>query len=46
MIFLALTKQPRLLIADEATDGLDDQSKAFVIEKLETLLENSMLSLL
>jgi len=46
MIFLALTKQPRLLIADEATDGLDDQSKAFMIEKLEMLLESSMLSLL
>lgn len=46
MIFLALTKRPRLLIADEATDGLDDSSKAFVIKKLEMLLESSMLSLL
>lgn len=46
MIFLALAKQPKLLIADEATDGLDKQSKAFVIEKLEMLLKSSMLSLL
>jgi ABC-type multidrug transport system ATPase subunit len=46
MIFLALTKQPKLLIADEATDGLDEQSKAFFMSKLENLLQNSNLSLL
>lgn len=46
MIFLAISKKPKLLIADEATDGLDETSKTFVLEKLENLYQESKLSLL
>ena len=46
MIFLALAKRPKLLIADEATDGLDEKSKLFVIDKIEELSQKSRLSVL
>ncbi len=46
MIFLALVKQPKLLIADEATDGLDEKSKLFVIKKIEDICRQSKLSIL
>jgi len=46
MIFLALAKRPKLLIADEATDGLDEKSKLFVIDKIEEISKKSRLSVL
>lgn len=46
MIFLALVKQPKLLIADEATDGLDERSKVFIIDKIEEICKKSQMSLL
>ncbi|MBD1903368.1 ATP-binding cassette domain-containing protein [Trichocoleus sp. DQ-A3] len=46
MIFLALAKRPKLLIADEATDGLDEKSKQFIIEKIEDISTKSELGIL
>lgn len=46
MIFLALVKRPKLLIADEATDGLDENSKQVVIELIENMIQNHGLSVL
>jgi len=46
MIFLALAKRPNLLIADEATDGLDEKSKCFVIEKIKQISATSKLGIL
>jgi len=46
MIFLALAKCPKLLIADEATDGLDEKSKLFVIDKIEEISKKSRLGVL
>ncbi len=46
MIFLAIAKRPKLLIADEATDGLDEKSKLFVIDKIEEMSKKSRLGVL
>jgi ABC-type multidrug transport system ATPase subunit len=46
MIFLALVKKPLLLIADEATDGLDQQAKKFFLKKLQLFSESLDFSLL
>ncbi|NJM69262.1 MAG: ATP-binding cassette domain-containing protein [Scytonema sp. RU_4_4] len=41
MAFLALSKQPKLLIADEATEGLDKESKKIILSELKRAFERS-----
>jgi energy-coupling factor transport system ATP-binding protein len=46
MAFLALGKQPRLLIADEATEGLDERSAKTVISTIKSACSNQGLGML
>jgi ABC-type multidrug transport system ATPase subunit len=46
MAFMALGKRPQLLIADEATEGLDTQYKAAVLSIVKEEIKNSQLSML
>lgn len=39
MVYLALSKQPELLIADEATDGIDSNIKPIVLEAVRRIVE-------
>ncbi|MBA3921744.1 MAG: hypothetical protein H0X31_08615 [Nostocaceae cyanobacterium] len=41
MAFLALSTQPKLLIADEATEGLDRESKEIILSELKRAFERS-----
>lgn len=45
MIYLALAKRPKFIIADEATDGLD-KSRQFVIEEIEKIYQEYKPSIL
>lgn len=46
MTFLALGKETKLLIADEATEGLDKQAKPIVIDLVKQATSNKQLGLL
>jgi ABC-type multidrug transport system ATPase subunit len=46
MAFLALAKQPRLLVADEATEGLDIESKNAVLSVVKKCSENGQFGML
>lgn len=41
MAFLALSKQPKLLIADEATEGLDSSSKEIILFELKRAIDRA-----
>lgn len=46
MIAVALARQPRLLIADEPTTGLDTTVRAEIVELFRTLLEDRQRSMI